>query len=72
LRFVSNAMDPNSREALLQRLDAETLTWRGPALMLFARSACAVGAQGFVAAIFAPCHYRLLSMACWYGRSFGV
>jgi hypothetical protein len=46
-------MDPNSREALLQRLDAETLTWRGPALMLFARSACAVGAQAFVAAIFA-------------------
>ena len=46
-------MDPNSREALLQRLAAETLTSRGPALMLFARSACAVGAQGFVAAIFA-------------------
>ena len=30
-----------------------TLTWRGPALMLFARSACAVGAQALVAAIFA-------------------
>jgi membrane protease YdiL (CAAX protease family) len=27
--------------------------WRGPALMLFARSACAVGAQALVAAIFA-------------------
>jgi hypothetical protein len=46
-------MDPNSREALLRRLDAETLTWHGPALMLFARAACAVGAQALVAAVFA-------------------
>jgi hypothetical protein len=46
-------MDPNSHEALLQRREAATLTWRGPVLMLFARAACAVGAQGFVAAIFA-------------------
>ena len=46
-------MDPNSHEALLQRRDAATLTWRGPALMLFARAACAVAAQGIVAAIFA-------------------
>ena len=30
-----------------------TLTWRGPALMLFTRSACAVGAQALVAGIFA-------------------
>ena len=29
------------------------LTWRGPALMLFARAACAVGAQAVVAALFA-------------------
>jgi hypothetical protein len=29
------------------------LTWRGPALMLFARAACAVGAQAAVAAVFA-------------------
>ena len=29
------------------------LTWRGPALMLFARAACAVVAQGLVAAVFA-------------------
>ena len=28
------------------------LTWRGPALMLFARAACAVGAQALVAAVF--------------------
>jgi uncharacterized protein len=46
-------MDPNSHEALLRRLDAGTLTWRGPALMLFARAACAVGAQALVAAVFA-------------------
>ena len=46
-------MDPNSREALLRRREAATLTWRGPALMLFARAACAVGAQAVVAAVFA-------------------
>jgi uncharacterized protein len=46
-------MYPNSYEALLRRLDAGTLTWRGPALMLFARGACAVGAQALVAAVFA-------------------
>jgi membrane protease YdiL (CAAX protease family) len=46
-------MDPNSFAALALRRDAGTLTWRGPALMLFARSACAVVAQGVVAAIFA-------------------
>ena len=44
-------MGPNSRQALLRRRDAGTLTWRGPALMLFARSACAIGAQALVAAI---------------------
>jgi uncharacterized protein len=47
------AMDTNSDEALLQRRDAATLTWRGPALMLCARAACAVGAQALVAAVFA-------------------
>ena len=31
-------MDPNSHEALLRRREAATLTWRGPALMLFARA----------------------------------
>ena len=46
-------MDPNSHEALLRRREAATLTWRGPALMLFARAACAVGAQAVVAAVFA-------------------
>jgi uncharacterized protein len=45
-------MAPNSYEALLRRRDAGTLTWRGPALMLFARAACAVGAQALVAAVF--------------------
>jgi membrane protease YdiL (CAAX protease family) len=46
-------MDPNSHEALDRRWAARTLTWRGPALMLFARAALAVGAQALVAAIFA-------------------
>ena len=45
-------MDPNSREALLRRRAEATLTWRGPALMLFARTACAVGAQAAVATVF--------------------
>ena len=45
-------MDPNSYEALRRRRDAGTLTWHGPALMLFARAACAVGAQA-LAAVFA-------------------
>ena len=46
-------MDRNDKEALQERLRTGTLTWRGPALMLFARSACAVGAQALVAAVFA-------------------
>jgi membrane protease YdiL (CAAX protease family) len=46
-------MEPNSYDALLRRRDAATLTWRGPALMLFARAAFAVAAQALVAAIFA-------------------
>jgi hypothetical protein len=45
-------MDPNSYEAFLRRLGAATLTWRGPALMLFARAACVVGAQALVATVF--------------------
>ena len=45
-------MGPNSRKALLRRQEAATLTWRGPALMLFARAAFAVGAQAVVAVIF--------------------
>jgi hypothetical protein len=44
---------PNSHAALLRRLDAAKLTWRGPALMLFARAGLAVVAQALVAAIFA-------------------
>jgi hypothetical protein len=46
-------IDPNSHEALLRRREAAMLTWRGPALMLFARAACAMGAQAVVAAVFA-------------------
>jgi membrane protease YdiL (CAAX protease family) len=51
-RRVFRTMDPNSYHALLLRRDAGTLTWRGPLLMLFARAACAVGAQALVAAVF--------------------
>ncbi|NLC55914.1 MAG: CPBP family intramembrane metalloprotease [Armatimonadetes bacterium] len=43
---------PNSHEALLGRREAGTLTWHGPARMLFARSAFAVAAQAMVAALF--------------------
>ena len=46
-------MDSNSYEALVQRREATTLKWSGPALMLFARSVFAVGAQGIVATVFA-------------------
>jgi hypothetical protein len=46
-------MDPNSNEALRRRLNAGTLTWRAPTVMLFARAALAVGAQGLVAGVFA-------------------
>lgn len=46
-------MDSNSNEAILSRVNAGTLTWRAPALMLFARAAIAVVAQGLVAGIFA-------------------
>lgn len=46
-------MEPNSHDALVRRRDASTLTWRGPALMLFTRAALAVGAQALVAAVFA-------------------
>jgi len=40
-------------EVLVRRVDDGTLTWRGPALMLFARSIYAVAAQALVAAMFA-------------------
>ena len=46
------ATDPNSYDALHRRLRLGTLTWRGPALMLFARTVFAVGAQALVAAVF--------------------
>jgi membrane protease YdiL (CAAX protease family) len=44
-------MGPNAFETLARRRDAATLTWRGPALALFARTAFAVVAQGVVAAV---------------------
>jgi hypothetical protein len=46
-------MSTNDDEALRRRLDAGTLTWAGPVLMLFARAVWAVAAQALVAAIFA-------------------
>ena len=46
-------MDPNSRQAVLRRQEAGALTWRGPAIMLFARAAFGVGAQALVAGVFA-------------------
>jgi hypothetical protein len=46
-------MDANAYDALVRRREAGVLTWGGPALMLFARAACAVAVQGFVAAVFA-------------------
>jgi len=50
---VQPATDPNSYDALHRRLHLGTLTWRGPARMLFARTVFAVGAQALVAAVFA-------------------
>ncbi|HEX6927535.1 MAG TPA: CPBP family glutamic-type intramembrane protease [Longimicrobiaceae bacterium] len=44
-------MAPNSRDALALRRDRGLLRWRGPAVVLFARSVLAVAAQGVVAAI---------------------
>jgi hypothetical protein len=53
LRRCHFRVDRNSRAELTRRRDAGVLTWRGPALVLFARSACAVIAQALTAAIFA-------------------
>jgi membrane protease YdiL (CAAX protease family) len=47
------AMEQNSYVALVRRRDAGTLTWRGPAVMLLARTACAIGAQAVVATVLA-------------------
>ena len=46
-------MMANSSMALVQRRDLGTLTWRGPALMLVARTGLAVLAQAIVAEILA-------------------
>jgi uncharacterized protein len=50
---MSESTAPSSRAAILERRDAGLLSWRGPAVMLCARSAFAVAAQGLVAAIYA-------------------
>ena len=46
-------MERNSYEGIFGRRQAGALTWRGPALMLFVRTAFAVAAQAVLAAIFA-------------------
>jgi hypothetical protein len=53
MQVMAGTIEPNSREALRRRHDQAMLTWRGPALMLFARSVFAVGAQALIAAVFA-------------------
>ena len=45
-------MDPNSNEALRLRLNAGALTWDAPTVMLIARAAFAVAAQGLGASVF--------------------
>jgi hypothetical protein len=51
VRRLNEAAAPNSRTAILERRREEMLGWRAPLLMLFARSAFAVIAQGLVAAL---------------------
>jgi hypothetical protein len=61
-------MGPNTDDALRRRLDAGTLTWRGPALMMFARSACAVAGgcrSRLCASIVADSMARRCSMAAF-------
>lgn len=50
---MSEAAASNSHAALVERRSTGVLTWSGPTLMLFARSALAVAAQALVAAIYA-------------------
>lgn len=53
LAIMSGIAGPNSQAALIERREAGTLAWPGPALMLFGRPAFAVLAQAIVALIFA-------------------
>ena len=48
-----NSTAPNARVTLNRSRDVTMLTWRGPALMLFARAFFAVVAQALVAIVFA-------------------
>lgn len=45
--------DPNAQASLSGRVESGALTWRAPALMLFARTGFAVGAQAIAAGVFA-------------------
>jgi hypothetical protein len=49
---MSEAAAPNSRSAIQSRRAVGVLGWQGPVLMLLARSALAIVAQGLVAALF--------------------
>jgi hypothetical protein len=49
----TEVLGSNSREAIERRREAGVLGWRGPMVMLFARAAFAVVAQGLVAGMFA-------------------
>lgn len=48
----AHVMHSNSEGALARRMSTGALRWHGPAVMLFARSACAVVAQALVASVF--------------------
>ena len=52
VRMSSAIVVPNSQAEILRRKTAGTLTWGGPARMLFARSGCAVLTQALVAGIY--------------------
>lgn len=49
---MREAIVRNSPPALAERRSAGTLTWQGPALLLFARSVLAVAVQGLLALVF--------------------
>lgn len=50
---MTDPIAANGNQALRRRAEDGRLTWRGPLLMLFARSACAVVAQALAAAVLA-------------------
>ena len=61
-------MTANTEDALARRRDRGTLTWRGPALMLLARSAFALVAQALIAGIlvFQPAANPWRDAGAWF------